>query len=232
MVTVKTILKKNKNQAGEFPLVTRITKDRKTKYFNTIFKSTEKEWDAPSGCFNKRNTNYIQNNRLLLKIKARALKVYSDLDFEKDYFNLDDFSQRFRVDSNPANDYVFPFWEEIISEMKMAGRMGNATMYMETMKSVKQFCGFKKIRFQDITNSFLNKYEAWLRSRGGTGGGISIKQRTLRALYNKAIERSIIKDVNHPFNTYKISKLKGQGIKKALDFEQVTQSHHLSNEQY
>ena len=187
-----------------------------------MFKSTEKEWDAPSGCFNKKNTNYIQNNRLLLKIKARALKVYSDLDFEKDYFNLDDFSQRFRVDSNPANDSVFPFWEEIISEMKLAGRMGNATMYMETMKSVKQFCGFKKIRFQDITNSFLNKYEAWLRSRGGTGGGISIKQRTLRALYNKAIERNIIKDINHPFKTYKISKLKGQGIKKALDFDQVT----------
>ena len=67
----------------------------------------------------------------------------------------------------------------------------------------------------------LNKYEAWLRSRGGTDGGISIKQRTLRALYNKAIERNIIKDVNHPFKTYKISKLKGQGIKKALDFDQV-----------
>ena len=222
MSSIKIVLRKKGLSDGSYPICLRITKDRKTKYFNTMFKSTEKEWDAPSGCFNKKNTNYIQNNRLLLKIKARALKVYSDLDFEKDYFNLDDFSQRFRVDSNPANDSVFPFWEEIISEMKLAGRMGNATMYMETMKSVKQFCGFKKIRFQDITNSFLNKYEAWLRSRGGTGGGISIKQRTLRALYNKAIERNIIKDINHPFKTYKISKLKGQGIKKALDFDQVT----------
>jgi len=105
----------------------------------------------------KNNLNYIQNNRLLLKIKARALKVYADLDFEKEYFNLDDFSQRFRIDSNPENDYVFPFWKEIISEMKLAGRMGNSTMYEETMKSINQFCEFKKIRFQDITNSFLNK---------------------------------------------------------------------------
>ena len=151
---------------------------------------------------------------------------------EKEYFNLDDFSKRFRVDNNPENDYVFPFWEEIISEMKLAGRMGNATMYEETMKSIKQFCKFKKIRFQEITNTFLNKYEAWLRSRGGTDGGISIKQRTLRALYNKAIERNIIKDTNHPFKTYKISKLKGQGIKKALDFDQVTKIINFDISQY
>lgn len=221
MSSIKIVLRKKGLSDGTYPICLRITKDRKTKYFNTIYNSTEKEWDASSGCFKKNNTNYIQNNRLLLKIKARALKAYADLDFEKEYFNLDDFSKRFRVDSNPANDYVFPFWKEIISEMKLAGRMGNATMYEETMKSTNQFCGFKKIRFQDITNSFLNKYEAWLRSRGGTDGGISIKQRTLRALYNKAIERNIIKDVNHPFKTYKISKLKGQGIKKALDFDQV-----------
>ncbi len=222
MSSIKIVLRKKGLSDGTYPICLRITKDRKTKYFNTIFKSSDREWDASSGCFNKNNANYMQYNRLLLKIKARALKAYSDLDFEKEYFNLDDFSQRFRIDSNPANDYVFPFWEEIISEMKLAGRMGNATMYAETMKSIKQFCRFKKIRFQDITNSFLNKYEAWLRSRGGTGGGISIKQRTLRALYNKAIERNVIKDINHPFKTYKISKLKGQGIKKALDYDQVT----------
>lgn len=221
MSSIKTILRKKALPDGTFPVCLRVTKDRKTKYFNTIFKTTEKEWNVAAGCFNKKNSNYLQNNRLLLKFKDRALKVFSDLQMEKEYFDLEDFSKRFRVDNNPANDYLFPFWEEIVAEMKLAGRMGNASMYEETMKSVKQFCRFKKIKFGDITNSFLNKYEAWLRSRGGTDGGISIKQRTLRALYNKAIERNIIKDINHPFKTYKISKLKGKGIKKALDFDQV-----------
>ncbi len=221
MSSIKIVLRKKGLSDGTYPVCLRITKDRKTIYFNTIYKSSEREWDSNAGCFNKNYPDYIQNNLLLLKIKARALKVYSDLDLEKEYFNLDDFSRRFRVDTNPANDSVFLFWEEIVSELKLAGRMGNATMYEETMKSVKQFCGHKKIKFPDITNAFLNKYEAWLRSRGGTDGGISIKQRTLRALYNKAIERNIIKDINHPFKTYKISKLKGQGIKKALDFDQV-----------
>ncbi|SDM99865.1 site-specific integrase [Kriegella aquimaris] len=222
MSSIKTVLRKKALADGTYPVCLRVTKNRKTKFFNTIFKTTENEWDFSSGCFNRKNSNYIQNNRLLLKFKDRALKIYSDLQLEKEYFDLDDFSKRFRVDNNPASGYLFPFWEEIIAEMRLAGRMGNATMYNETMKSVNHFCRFKKIRFQDITNSFLNKYEAWLRSRGGTDGGISIKQRTLRALYNKAIERDITKDINHPFKTYKISKLKGRGIKKALDMDQVS----------
>lgn len=232
MSSIKIVLRKKSLVEGTYPVFLRITKDRKTKYFNTIFKSSEREWDAQAGCFTKNKANYIQNNRLLLKIKERALKVYADLEMEKEYFDLEDFSKRFRVDSNPASDYVFPFWEEIISEMKLAGRMGNAHMYEETMKSVKQFCASEKLKFQDITNAFLNKYEAWLRSRGGTGGGISIKQRTIRALYNKAIERDLIKEINHPFKTYKISKLKGQGIKKALDFDQVTKIINFDASKY
>lgn len=232
MSSIKIVLRKKNLVDGTYPVFLRITKDRKTKYFNTIFKSSEREWDAQAGCFTKNKANYIQNNRLLLKIKERALKVYADLEMEKEYFDLEDFSKRFRVDSNPASDYVFPFWEEIISEMRLAGRMGNAHMYEETMKSVKQFCESDKLKFQDITNAFLNKYEAWLRSRGGTGGGISIKQRTIRALYNKAIERDLIKDINHPFRTYKISKLKGQGIKKALDFDQVSKIINFDTSNY
>lgn len=227
MSSIKIVLRKKGLSDGTYPVCLRVTKNRKTKYFSTIFKSTEKEWDMPSGCFNRKNTNYIQNNRLLLKIKARALKVYADLDLEKEYFNLDDFERAFRVNTNPKSDYVFPFWEEIIEEMKLAGRMGNARMYNETLKSIRRFTNFKKLRFIDINNAFLNKYEAWLRSRGGADGGISIKQRTLRALYNKAIERNIIKDVNHPFKTYKVSKLKGRGIKKALNFEQVSKIIHF-----
>lgn len=50
--------------------------------------------------------------------------------------------------------------EKIIEEIKLAGRIGNAAMYSETMKSIRQFSGFKKIRFQYLTNALLNKYEA------------------------------------------------------------------------
>ncbi|UNY99769.1 site-specific integrase [Zhouia spongiae] len=68
---------------------------------------------------------------------------------------------------------------------------------------------------------FLNKYEVFLRSRGGTDGGIGVRMRAIRALYNMAIERKIVRKELYPFDAYKISKLKGKGIKRALNIDEV-----------
>ena len=40
----------------------------------------------------------------------------------------------------------------------------------------------------------------FLGSRGGTDGGIGVKMRAIRALFNKAIERGVIKESLYPFN--------------------------------
>lgn len=75
--------------------------------------------------------------------------------------------------------------------------------------------------FDHITPEFLEKYEAWLRSNGGTGGGIGVKMRRIRAIFNTAIKRGRIKEELYPFKVYKVSKLKFNGIKKALKLEEI-----------
>ena len=45
--------------------------------------------------------------------------------------------------------------------------------------------------------------------------------RAIRALFNKAIERGIVKESLYPFKKYKISGLRGKGFKRALDFEEI-----------
>ena len=205
-----------------------MTKNRKTKYFKTIFNIPEKQWNATSGIFNKSNSNYIQNNRLLLKFKDRALKIYSELEIENEDFTFEDFEKRFRVDANPVEKNVFNFWNEIIAEMILAGRTGNARANQDTYNSVKLFNISTNLSFDEITPTFLNKYEVFLRSRGGTDGGIGVRMRAIRALYNMAIERKIIKEESYPFRKYKLSKLKGKGVKKALNMEQVMKIVNLN----
>ena len=221
MVNVKTVLRKKRLSNGDYPICLRITKDRKTKYFKTIFNASEDEWDSNAGKFNKRNKNYLQNNRLLHKFQDRALQILGELKIERDDFTLNDFEQRYRVDSNPVQNNVFMFWDEIIGEMVSAGRTGNAKVNKNTSDSVKKFIGSARLTFKDITPTFLNKYEVFLRSRGGSDGGIGVRMRATRALYNFAIERKIVKEEFYPFKTYKVSKLKGKGLKKALSIKQV-----------
>ena len=232
MINVKTVLRKKRLSDGRYPICLRLTKDRKSKYFKTIFNAEEDEWNFDAGKFNKRNRNYLQNNRLLHKFQDRALQILGELKIDRDDFSLDDFEQRYRVDTNPVQKNVFLFWDEIIGEMISAGRTGNAKVNKDTSESVKKFINSARLTFKEISPTFLNKYEVFLRSRGGSDGGIGVRMRAIRALYNFAIERKVIKQHLYPFKSYKVSKLKGKGLKKALSIGEVKKIISLDLEKY
>ena len=232
MATVKTVLRKTKLADGSYPISLRVSKDRKSKFFQTVFRAFPNEWNQNTGSFTSKNSNCIQNNRLLLKFKDKALKILTELEMEKSDFTLRDFENRFRIVSNPVKQNVFYFWDEIIEEMILAGRIGNAQVNKDTLHSLHLFTKNTKLNFKEITPSFLYKYEVFLRSRGGSDGGIGVKMRAIRALYNFAIERIIVKEEFYPFKTYKVSKLKGKGIKKALTLEEVLKIRDLDLKKY
>jgi site-specific recombinase XerD len=221
MISFKTVLRKKKLSTGKYPVYLRITKDRKSIFFRTPYTSLEKEWDEKPGKFSKHAPDYLKKNRLLLKLIDRATSVVTDLEQDKSDYTLSDVENTLRIETNPVNKVIYSLWEEIISEQKLAGRTGNARIHSDTLGSVKKFAKGKELTFHQITPEFLEKYEAWLRSRGGTDGGIGVKMRSIRAVFNTAIKRGRIKEDIYPFKVYKVSKLKGKGIKKALKLEDV-----------
>ena len=221
MITIKIVQRKKKLSDGLYPIFLRITKDRQSKFYKTPFSSTISEWTTSTGTFNKKKNNHFQNNRLLVKIKDRAYKIATDLEVENPDYTLQDFDKRYRITFNPVSNDVFAFFDEIIEEMTFAGRIGNAKSYKDTKTSVQIFHKLKKLKFREVNSAFLSKYDAFLRSRGGTDGGVGVKMRAIRALFNKAIARGVIKESLYPFKTYKISRLRGKGFKRALDFEEI-----------
>lgn len=210
----------------------RITKERKSIFFRTPYTSLEKEWDSKQGKFNENATDYLQKNKLLLKFHDRATDVITGLEQEKVYYTLDDVEKVLRIETNPHNNIVFPFWNEIISEFKLAGRTGNARIHAEALKSVNKFNNNRQLTFQHINPEFLEKYEAWLRSNGGTDGGIGVRMWSIRGVFNSAINRGRVKENIYPFKIYKISKLKGKGIKKALTIKDVHKIAELDLSEY
>ena len=205
---------------GTFPICLRVTKDRKSKYFTTLYNSSSRNWDDNLGLF-KNNSKYLQQNRVLLKMKDRAYTVYSELKIKNEHFTLKDFENAFRITSNPHKKDVFGFWQEIMEELNTSGRTGSARIHGEAFKALKRYTKNSKLEFSDIHVTFLSKFEGYLRSCHGTDGGISIRMRSLRTLFNIAITRDIITPAIYPFKKYKISKLKSKPIKRALDFEEV-----------
>ncbi|MFT6796588.1 MAG: integrase/recombinase XerD [Maribacter sp.] len=105
MATVKTVLRKTKLTNGSYPIALSVSLNRKSKFFQTIFRAFPNEWNSTTGSFTSKNSN----NRLLRKVKDKALKILSELEIEKKEYDLKDFEDRFRIISNPVQQTVFYF---------------------------------------------------------------------------------------------------------------------------
>lgn len=220
MASIKIILRDKATKEGTFPVVMRIIKNRKSKLISLGLDCLKKDWDEDNNQFKKTHPNQLQRNRLLLKHKDRALKIIDEFLMDEIDFTLDQFEEKFRgVEPNKMT--VLEFWEDVISDQIKSSKAGNAKALSETKKSVFNFHKKTNLMFKEITPTFLEKYEVYLRENNNTDGGVAFKMRELRSLYNKAIKKNVIDEKYYPFKTYKVSKLKVGNIKKALTREEV-----------
>lgn len=215
MASIKILLRDKETKEGMFPIVLKIIKDRKPKVISLGMECLKKDWDEANSQFKKNHPNYIQRNRVILKLKEKALKVIDGFNIEEVDFTLTQFEESFRGKKD-SNISVRMYWEDKIADLNKAGRTGNARAYLDTMNSFFKFAKNLQLKFRDINVEMLDKYETHLRATGSKDGGIGVRMRELRALYNDAIKRGIVDEKLYPFKTYKVSKLKSSGIKKAL----------------
>lgn len=233
MATLKLYLKKKKLANEEYPLYLRVTKDRKTKLISTGFSCEIAQWNENKSEFRKNCKDYVHKNAVLQNLKSRAEKIFSDALAKGEDISLSEFEELFFNFKKDKKISLLDFWNEKIENLIASKQVGNARAYRDTKNSFFNFIGGKKeLFFKDITPELLNKYEVFLRSNGGTDGGISVKMRTIRALYNNAIEVGVANKENYPFNNYKISKLKAGNSKRAFEYDDVEKIKNLDLNQY
>lgn len=231
MATIKILLRDKPNKEGQFPIILRITKDRKTKLISLGINCLKNDWNDKESCFKKSYSNHIQRNRSLLNWKQKALSIIDSFNIDNIDFTLNQFEERFRnKESNKIT--VLEFWEDKINDLNLSGRTGNARAHRDTKNSFFRFCKNQKILFKEINVELLDKYETHLRATGSNDGGIGVRMRELRAVYNDAIKKGIVDEKYYPFKTYKVSKLKGRGFKKALSRDEVLKIINLNEMEY
>ncbi|WP_415376402.1 phage integrase SAM-like domain-containing protein [Patiriisocius sp. Uisw_017] len=230
MASIKISLRKKLNTKGEYPIVMRVVKDRKSKLISLGITTLLKDWDIKANKFKRSHPNCNQRNRILLELEQKGLKIIDEYIATDTDFTLEQFEEQFKgVSKNKKT--VFQFWKEKIEELIQVGRTGNARAHRDTCTSFFKFQKNKSLKFHQITPDLLLKYEVYLRTKGNTDGGIGVKMREIRALFNEAIQRGITQERYYPFKAYKVSKLKGKNIKKALTREQIRLMEELDTEQ-
>jgi site-specific recombinase XerD len=218
-ISIKIILKNKIRKDNTFPLVLQIIKDGKTKIITTGMSCSKNDWDGVQ--LKKSHPNYAKRNLILTNIRQKAMKLVDEFTEEEQEFTLNDFELRFNGEKQNSRITVYEHFQDIINRMKLSNRLGNARSYNDTCNSFFKFNVDKGLMFKNLNVTKLEQYEAYLRSRNNQDSGIAFRMRTLRAAYNSAIRNGIIKQEHYPFDRYKISKLKGKGVKRALSRDEV-----------
>ena len=226
MASTKLILRTSKTlKNGEHPIVLRVIKDRKSKFIFTGYSCPANLWDFKENKPKKKHPNRLELELFLDKKKAEAQKIILDLENENANYTPESFKQVYKVSTKKIT--VFKFLDEIIENLQKQNRVGNANMYKDCKRSLMKFRNNVDLYFNDITVSFLLKYERHLAERGVTGNSISVYMRTIRSAFNKAIAEKYIKRDTYPFEDYKISKLDTGTQKRALTKAQMQQIINL-----
>lgn len=203
----------------------RVTKDRKLKYVSLGISLNPAHWD-----FSKNEPKADCPNREYIEMLiADKIKEYSakiiELKATHQEFTSTSLVEKVNVKrtNRKTVDVVF---QEYMTSLIKAGRKSYALSIKQTYNSIKEFCHSLDFYFSKMDVAWLKRYELFLREQRLAENTIGIRFRTLRAIYNVAMEEDSVSQDCYPFKKFKVARLHQDTIKRALsktDIERVLQ---------
>lgn len=204
---------------GEHPLMIRVCKDGKKKYQSLGISVNPVHWDfkknkPKSNCPNK---EYI--NKIISDKTNEFTEQIAQLKSEHKEFTANSLVDKTSKRVQPKT--VGEVFLEELQRLTDESRRGYMLSIKQVYNSLIEFNKHLNIYFSEIDIAWLRRYETYLRKKGLAENTIGIRFRTLRAIYNLAIEENIVKAEHYPFNTYKVSKLHKETAKRAISKEDI-----------
>lgn len=225
-ITVKVVCYKSKILSNnESPLMLRVTKDRKPKYVSLGISVNPTHWD-----FSKNQPKTECPNREYIemfiadKIKEYSAKII-ELKATNQEFTSTSLVENVRTKRTNRKTVESVFQEYMTSLIK-SGRKSYALSIKQLYNSLLEFNHNLDFYFSEMDVAWLKRYELFLRERQLAENTIGIRFRTLRAIYNIAIEENAVSSDCYPFKKFKVSRLHQDTVKRALtkvDIERVLQ---------
>jgi len=220
--TVSIVFRHHERPDKTKSLNLRIIHNRKIAYIPLNTFVTEKEWMKSEQQISKRCKRYENLSRVndyLTRKKLEAKSVINDIyeTGEAEYITVQ--AIRDRILNKTDNSTFESFTKKLVAEFKKANRLGNATVYQMAINFIKKHNDDKDILFQQINYEFLKKLETDYLAEGKSLNSLSVYLRTIRAIYNRAINQNIAKREWYPFKRYSIRSTKTQ--KRAITKDDI-----------
>ncbi|MFH4965887.1 site-specific integrase [Gaetbulibacter sp. M235] len=208
---------------GKYPIIFRLTHNRKTTSISTGFSVLETEWDEKKREV-KSNYKKVESVRLLniilLKENARINEILNKL-YDKGELQYISINQVKQFITRKVNYSSFlEYGNHLVKELISVRRFGTARTYEFTLKIMQTFTQKIDIKFNEVNYDFLKRFEKFHLSKEDNNlNGLAFYMRTIRAIYNKGIKDGCIDKEAYPFSEYKIRVTPTK--KRALDITHI-----------
>ena len=219
-ITANIVCYKSKTLSnGEHPLMIRVCKDGKKKYKSLGISVNPKFWNFEKNALKPNIPNYEYLNKIITDKANELSKEIVKLKSERKDFTVSTLIEANCKRTKPRT--VNDLFCELIKQLKEEDRRGYMLSVKQVYNSLLKFNKHLDIYFSDIDILFLRQYETWLRKQRLAENTIGIRFRTLRAVYNLAIEQNLVKAENYPFKKYKVSHLQEETVKRSLSKQDI-----------
>ncbi|MBU2921489.1 site-specific integrase [Winogradskyella psychrotolerans] len=217
---------RRKKQSGKYPVKLRVygKNTQKEKWYSLGIDLTEKEF---TNIWLDSKNKKLRGNNKEIRLKLQLIESRANEEAKKLItFDFNRFETKLFRKSSDRNSIKY-YFDKIITDKTKNNKIGTAESYKYTLNSIKEFseteknCKIEKLTFEKIDVNWLKQYENYMKSKSKSFTTIAIYTRTLRAVFNYAIENNDINNELYPFgkNKYKIPTTKK--VKKALNSEQL-----------
>ncbi|MGJ8661081.1 MAG: phage integrase SAM-like domain-containing protein [Bacteroidota bacterium] len=189
---------------GTHPIVFRITLNGKSRDMASGYSCFADDWDEFNCSIRPTNPKlavvakrlHDDELALLEKIRHYELKFPQNKSIQevKEYLS-----------AKNTNITVHEFWLQETLRMKQSKRFGNARNFESAMQGIQKHESLK-VPFANIDFRWLTKLETKMRSSGIKTNSIGVYMRTLRSVFNSAINNDLTDANSYPFRRYKIKK--------------------------
>jgi integrase len=202
MATINLILDtRRESKSNTYPLIFRIYTSGKTRDLSTGIK-------IPINIFNSKSEEILDDIITNNKLQSLKLEYLQKLNIYKLKNNGVEDAQEIKtfLEGKLSHQYtIYSFWQEQLDSLNSIGRLGTARSYKIVLSSISKQVNLNK-PFEKFSYKDLIELENTLYKNGMTINGVSVYLRTLKAIYNKAINLDIVGYEHYPFRKFKIKK--------------------------
>lgn len=231
MASIKVKYRPSMIAGHEGSIYYQIIHERRVRQLLTAYRVYDEEWDDTIAMAvarpQSRRCNLISVIRERIKRDIeRLVKIVRRLNESGLSYDTDEIIAQFHRYSNECS--LFNYMESIIARLKHNGKNSTADNYKSTLLNFRNFlseygqtlrvCGDGDITLDNLTANIIEDYEVWLRDKGVVPNTSSFYMRTLRAVYNRAVDDEII-DNNNPFR--RVYTGVDKTVKRAISIDAV-----------